>query len=197
MCFGKQGGGEKKAAAELEGQRGKIEDALAQYNSRSTPFFGLEQSRGEFGQSFFPALSERINNPLASPTFQLYAKEGLNNLRSNFATTGSPSSGPAQIAGGRYLEGLAGQQLDKADNLLMGAANFRGQLPMTQEPQYLGMNAQLSQGIAQAKQADAANSGSGFGGLFGNLLGLGVSSLGAGGPFGSGGAFGKGGIWGP
>jgi len=173
----------------LEGQRAKIEDAVAAYNSRATPFFGLEQSRGEFGQSFYPDLQQRIQNPLASPTFQLYAKEGLNNLRSNFATTGSPSSGPAQIAGGRYLEGLAGQQLDKADNLLMGAANFRGQLPMTQEPQYLGLNSQLSQGIANAKYADAANatkSSDVWQGLFGKGLGAAFSSFGSslGGSFG-------------
>lgn len=175
---GDSGGGEKKAATALQDQRKKIEEALAAYNTRSAPFFGLEQNRGEFGQSFFPDLGERIRNPTMSPTFKLYAQEGLNTLRNNFATTGSPSSGPAQIAGARYLEGLAANQLDRSDQLLLNAANFRGQLPATQEPQYLGLNAQLTQGIAQARQADAANANSGgFGGLFGNIVGSAIGGF--------------------
>jgi hypothetical protein len=181
MCFGKASAGEKKAAAELEGERQRERDALAAYNARATPFFGLEENRGEFGQSFFPGLSERINNPTASPTFKLYAQEGLNNLRSNYATTGSPSSGPAQIAGGRYLEGLAAQQLDKSDSLLLNAANMRGQLPMTQEPQYLNNQAQLTTGIANAKYADAANatkSSDVWSGLFGKAAGAAVGNFG-------------------
>lgn len=172
---GDPGDGAKKAASALQGQRAKIEEALAAYNTRSSPFFGLEQNRGEFGQSFFPDLQERIRNPTLSPTFKLYADEGLRNLREGFSATGSPSAGRAQIAGGRFLEGLAAHQLDRSDQMLMGAVNQRGQLPVTQEPAYLGMNANLTQGVAQAQSADAQKTN--FGGLFGGLIGLGSQFL--------------------
>jgi hypothetical protein len=160
----------------------------------------MEQRRGEFGESFFPDLAERIRNPTVSPLFKLYANEGLDTLRSNFATTGSPSSGPAQVAGGRFLEGLAAQQLDKGDQMLMAAANFRGQLPVTQEPAFL--NSELGTRTARSNYAtNAINSynqqqaqdSSGFGGLFGNLLGAGLGAFGLpslGGIFGGGGSSG-------
>jgi hypothetical protein len=198
MCFGGDpGDGQKKAAADLQAQQNANKVALLGYNARANPFFGLAQQRGEFGQSFQPDLAELIRNPTASPTFQLMAKEGLNALRSNRSVTGAPSSGPGQIQDARYVAGLAGHEIDSRNQLLFNTANqFQGQLPLTQEPQYLGQNTQLAQGIAQAHQADAQG-GSGWSGLFGNLLGLGVSQLGSGGAFGKGGAFGSGGVWGP
>lgn len=154
----------------LRRQRAKNEEALARYNQQAAPFFNLAQNRGEFGQSFYPALRERIENPTASPTFQLYGNEGVDILRSNFARTGSPSSGPAQVAAGRYLAGLGAHQIDKADNMLLNAANFQGFLPTTQEPQYLGLNTQLAINEAQAKAAAPADTGSNiFSGIFGAI----------------------------
>ena len=101
-------------------------------------------------------------------------------LRNKFAQTGSPSSGRGQIAGGRYLEGLAAGQLDRTDQMLMGAVNQRGQLPVTQEPQYINASGQLTQGIAQAVKADKqdkANRGFDWGGLFGGIVGLGADAF--------------------
>jgi len=167
----------------LREQRDKMYGKADAYNALAAPFFDLALNRGKFGESFYPMLADRIQNPTLSPAFKLYAKEGLDTLRSNYATTGSPSSGPAQIAGGRFLEGLAANQLERTDNMLMNAANFQGQLPVTQEPAYLGLGAQLAMANGQARAAANANSDSGgFGGLFGNIIGSGIGSFfGAGG----------------
>jgi len=182
---GDSGGNTHGVGRKLRRERQKIEDALASYNTMAKPFFGLEQNRGEFGQSFYPMLQQRIANPMLSPSFKLYGDEGIKMLRSNFAQTGSPSSGPAQIAAGRYLAGLGAHQLDTADNMLLAAANFRGILPQTQEPQYLGLTEDLAKQEAMVK---AAQQGGGGGGLFSGILGGAAQGASAGSYFGPWGA---------
>lgn len=182
---GDSGGNTHGVGKKLRRERQKIEEARARYNDMAEPFFGLEQNRGEFGQSFFPQLQQRITNPTLSPSFQLYGNEGINMLRSNFAQTGSPSSGPAQIAAGRYLAGLGAHQLDTADNMLLAAANFRGILPQTQDPQYYALTGDLAKQEAMVK---AAQQGGGSGSLFSGILGGAAQGASAGSYFGPWGA---------
>jgi hypothetical protein len=104
------------------------------------------------------------------------ADEGLRTIRENAAVTGSPNAGRTQIAEGRYLAGLGGHAYDVNNNNMLAAVNMRGQLPVTQESAYLQQTAGLTQGVAEARNADAQK-GNGFLGLFGNILGSAAGSL--------------------
>lgn len=150
-------------------------------NQAFEPFLGFEREIGEQRAKFDPLVYESIVNPTASPSFQLNLKEGLDALGSQYAATGSSVSGPLQVAGARFAEGLAGDELDKANARLMAASQFRGILPTTQEPQFLGAsvgghNARAA--LINAMAASKASSGGGGGGFFSDLLGAGTGLLG-------------------
>lgn len=77
------------------------------------PFRDIALQRAQLLQNLFPDLLGKLNAPASdtvSPAFTLAGNEGLNLIRSNFATSGDPNSGPSQIAAGRFMEGLGSQE---------------------------------------------------------------------------------------
>lgn len=101
-------------------------------------------------QDTLAALREQALSPELSPQFQLLSREGLKQLAQQGATTGSPFSGPTQIAQGRFLAGL-------------GASERERQL------QNLYNVSQISSGLLGGGQATEAALG--FGGLRSGIFG--------------------------
>lgn len=137
---------------------------------REAPFNALALERSQFGNRQLPTIQNRLDNPTLSPGFDLAMKEGLDALRSNFSASGSPSSGPAQIAGGRFAEGLANDELGRFNENLYRAAGFQGQLQPSQGPAIVNQIGDTTKGIADL----TASQGAVKGGLYsstGNTIG--------------------------
>ena len=156
---------------------------IPQQVGREQPFNAFERSIGEFGAGFFPQLKDSIEHPTLSPAFQLYSKEGLDQLRGAYSLGGNPSSGQSQLAGGRFMEGLTARAVDDANQRLMAAASgFRGILPQSQIPNFTnsGSNAfNAKTNLINAMTAMKASSGGGGGGFpFSDVAGLALGALG-------------------
>lgn len=178
MGGGSKGGGKGGSAPGSGGLekilKGQL-DLQQQQFAREQPFYDISLNRAQFGQGFLPDVEQSIREPTLSPTYQLLANEGINTLRNNLAVTGSPSSGPGQLATGRFLAGLSGHQQDIANQNLFSAAGLGAtQAPTSQALQLSPTISNTASQLAQLKFANAnqPNPYAQFGsGLFGGLLG--------------------------
>lgn len=149
---------------------------------REAPFYGEQQTRGQYGTGFLGLFDESLRNPELDPAYKLYLNEGLSALRGQQSLSGSPSSGRSQIGQARYAQGMAAQQLSDWEKMKLAAANFQGVMPQTQMPNFLNsganaFNAKANLMQAQAAQAAAAGGGGSSGG-FSSGLGSGAGMLG-------------------
>lgn len=141
LSGGSSGGASEEALAWAKKQ---FKMQLAEYHAqiaREQPFRDAALEREQFGTSMLPMVRDRIDNPTLSPGFDLASKRGLDALRASYSTNGSPSSGPSQVAGARFEEGLANDELSRFNSNLFTAAGFRGTAPASQGPAYLGIAA--------------------------------------------------------
>ena len=153
---------------------------IPQQVGREQPFNAFERSIGEYGAGFFPQLKDSIEHPTLSPAFQLYSKEGLDQLRGAYSLGGNPSSGQSQLAGGRFMEGLTARAVDDANQRLMAAASgFRGILPQSQIPNFTNsgsgaFNAKtnLLNAMTAMKASSGGGGGMGFSSPLGSLSGM-------------------------
>ena len=148
-------------------------DFTKMVRQEEAPFRDLQLQRGQFGASFLPTLRDVIDNPTLSSGFQLAAKEGVDLLRRKFARRGSPSSGPAQVASGRFLEGLTSRELDRFNQNLFSAVGLQGTPAQSQAPQLASsaLGSQLPSAIAPPTGLAnfALQQGQSTANLFGNL----------------------------
>lgn len=138
--------------------------------NREAPFNALALERSRFGNAQLPTIQNRLDNPTLSPGFALASKEGLDTLRNTFSTSGSPSSGPAALASGRFMEGITNNELNRFNENLFRAAGFQGQQTPSQGPSVVNQIGNTSSDIAGLLQ----NQGAVKGGLYssiGNTLG--------------------------
>jgi hypothetical protein len=94
-------------------------DFQKQVYGESEPFRDIALNRAELIESLMPDLTAKLLKPAGSTVserYKLAGREGMDLIRSNFATSGSPSSGPAQIAAGRFMEGLSAAEADRLIN---------------------------------------------------------------------------------
>lgn len=158
------------AIKEMRRLRRFQEKVYAETTAREAPFNAAALERTRFGNAQLPTIQNRLDNPTLSPGFNLAAKEGLDTLRSSFSATGSPSSGPAQIAGGRFIEGLTNDELGRFNENLYRAAGFQGQQTPSQGPSVVNQIGNTTGDIAGLLQ----NQGAVKGGLYssiGNTIG--------------------------
>ncbi|TAL13949.1 hypothetical protein EPN95_04650 [Patescibacteria group bacterium] len=141
----------------------------------------------DLAKGLLPDLLKRFSaspESVVSPAFSLIGKEGLNLLRSNFSTSGDPSSGPAQIAGGRFLEGLGAQEADRIiqqKNLmnadLLNLAGFGTGTGSSASGQALSLSVPIGQtagNIADLTTTQGAVQGGLYGSIGNNLSQLGL-----------------------
>lgn len=176
------GGGGKGGGGSGTGQLSKILqgqlELQQQQFAREQPFYDIGLQRAQFGSGFLPDIEQAVRNPTANPFYNLTAREGLTQLRNNFSVTGSPSSGSAQIAGGRFIAGLQADQLNNMLNRLMAVGGIGSPSPQTPQSQALQLSPTISNTAAQLAQIKSANAnqpnpllqlaGLGLGGLFGS-----------------------------
>lgn len=151
--MGGGGGGKKGGGAQNDLNKvlqGQLQLQQAQF-ARETPFYNLAQQRTEFGQSFFPEVATAIRNPTANPYYDLALREGINRIRNDFSVTGSPSSGPGQIAAGRFAAGLQADQVNRMIDRLLGVAGFQGAPPGTAASSYSGPIGSTASQLAQLR----------------------------------------------
>lgn len=117
---------------EARAQRGTLLDIINAIRAEEAPFKEAALRRTQFADEFLPTIRERVARPQLSEGFKIASREGIDLLRKSFARTGSPSSGPAQIAAGRFLSDLAGRELDRFNENLFRAAGFATGLPQSQ-----------------------------------------------------------------
>lgn len=137
-------------------QMQKMQEQLA----REEPFRLDALARADFGVKQFPTLQNYLDNPTMSPGFQLAQKTGVDALRSEYSTTGSPSSGPAQVAGAKFTEGLANDELNRFSDNLFRAAGFQGNAQQSQAPGILGLATDTSKDISNLYQNQGATNAS-------------------------------------
>lgn len=124
--------------SEARAQQETLLNIINQIRGEEAPFREAALERTEFGRSFLPTVRESIRSPTLSPGFRLAAREGIERLQRRFAPRGSPSSGPAQVASARFLEGITARELDRFQQNLFSAANIQGALPGSQATQLVG-----------------------------------------------------------
>lgn len=115
-----------------------------------------------------PTLKDYVMNPTISPSFKLAGEEGLNLISSEAATAGSPTSGPAQIAKGRFMSGLASSESDRMMNNLFRLAGFTTGVSSettSQAGNILGTAGGVAGNIANLQTMQGAVSG----GLYGSI----------------------------
>lgn len=138
----------------------KAQKAEANYQSRVKGFQDtLQRNTGQFGdialdtsrqgadalQPAIAGLEQQALNPTETPGFALAAKEGLNALQANFATTGSPQSGAASIAAGRFVSGLSAEALTRQQQSLQQLAQLGAQLALPAHSENIQGNQQQVQ----------------------------------------------------
>ena len=103
----------RRAIAEQRRQFDSLMAFQQQVYGDSAPFRNLSFERFQMLQNELPGLLDLLKAPSSdtvSPAFRLAGREGLDLLRSGFATSGDPGSGAAGIAAGRFMEGLGAQE---------------------------------------------------------------------------------------
>src|SRR3990167_3131595 len=151
-------------------------DFQRQVYGDAAPFRDLSFERFQMLQNQLPGLLGRLNAPSSdtvSPAFRLAGNEGLNLIRSNYATSGDPNSGPSQLAGGRVMEGLGAQEAQANINQnnfqtsgLLNLLGGGGPSPTTgtaEAANLLGNTAGVSGNISSLLQSQGATTG----GLYG------------------------------
>ncbi len=77
-----------------------------------------EEPFRQAGLEGLESLIGAVKDPTTTEAFKIASQEGVDLLRRNFARTGSPSSGPAQIASGKFLANLtAAENAARTGNL--------------------------------------------------------------------------------
>jgi hypothetical protein len=153
-----------KSAAKAQGkaltqaQTAELE-FLREVREEEAPLREAQIERAKFGTSFFPGLREMLEAPEVDPGFRLNLREGLDAIKSTSAVTGSPSSGPSQIAQGRFAAGVVGQENIRRQNLALALAGIQGTPFPTQTPSF----AQFGAAQAEAAGQEAGAFGSTFG----------------------------------
>src|SRR3990167_4129573 len=153
----------------------------------TAPFRNLSFERYQMLQNQLPGLLNMLNAPASntvSPAFRLAGNEGLNLIRSNYATSGDPNSGPSQIAAGRFMEGLGAQEAQANINQnnfqtsgLLNLLGGGGPSPTTgtaEAANLLGNTAGVSGNISSLLQSQGATTGGlyGYAGNQAQQLGL-------------------------
>lgn len=174
MCFGDDGKAQKAAiraqAADNAANRALMERQIA----AEAPFREEELKRARFGTSFLPTVEKTVRNPTVSPGFDIVLNKGLDALRSKYAATGSPSSGPAQVAGGEFATGVANNELNRFNENLFRAAGFQGAAAPSQAPQYINAIQSGTNNLNDLMFARAFNRGGSGSGA--TLFGAGVGA---------------------
>lgn len=165
---------------------GLQEDLLGQ----TRPFRDIALNRARLVQDLLPGLTERLTTPsqnVVSDAFRLAGREGLDLLTANAVTSGSPVSGPAQLAKGRFLEGLGAREAQSLINQqnfdtrsLLGFVGG-GPSPVTgigQSNALLGAAAGPVGALSSAETAKGAVSGGLFGSIGQDIGQLGFLKLG-------------------
>ncbi len=139
------------------------------------PFRDISLDFARTGAETLPQLQQNVLNPQLSSGFGLAAQEGLQLLSQNAAVTGSPTSGPAQIAKGRFMAGLGSAETDRMMNNMFRLAGFGtgagGQAAAAtgQAGQVLGAAGGVAGNISNLQAQQGAVQGGLFG-SFGNTL---------------------------
>ncbi len=148
-----------KAARGQEAFQQNLLDFQREVFEGGQPFRDISLEFARTGAETLPQLQENVMNPTLSAGFGLAAQEGLQLLSQNAAVTGSPTSGPAQIAKGRFMAGLSSAETDRMMNNMFRLAGFG-----------TGAGGQATAATGQAGQALGA-----AGGVAGNLANLQVA----------------------
>lgn len=116
----KQAAANKKAAKTVAGFRQQVLDFQKQIYTDSQPFRDISLSEAQRGKDVRDQTVPYLLSQLMSEDqpgergygkdFDLAASEGLDQIQRNFATKGSPSSGAAQVAAGRFTSGLVASE---------------------------------------------------------------------------------------
>lgn len=175
-------------------QAAKTWGYIDKLDARNAPFLEAEQARAKMGEEFLPQLKDYVEHPTMSPGFQTALKTGLDTLRGEYSTTGSPSSGPAQVAGAKFTENTTNDELQRFRDNLFAVSGFRGANAGSGATPLVGTAAQQGGNIADLMAQRGAVEGAGNAALTGTLSqipSLFSSIFGMGGPFGQGGFWGK------
>lgn len=103
----------KQAEQGMEKNAGTLQSFMDSEYAKTQPLRTEGLQYGAAGASALPILQDYATNPTMSAGFKTSMKEGLNALQADFATRGSPQSGPAAMAAGRFATGLTNAELDK------------------------------------------------------------------------------------
>jgi hypothetical protein len=114
----------KRAAGTITGARDKLQAFMDEEYATDKPLREAGLQYGAAGAAVLPTLREYALNPTSSEQYKLQMAEGLQRLQQDFATRGSPQSGAAAIAAGRYAAGLTAAERDRA----VQSAQFLGKL---------------------------------------------------------------------
>lgn len=116
----KQESKQKKAIKNVNQFRQRVLEFQQQIYDDSQPFRDISLAEAQRGQSVRDQTIPYLLSDLLSEDqpgergygkdFDLASKEGLDAIQRNFATSGSPSSGAAQIAAGRFTSGLVASE---------------------------------------------------------------------------------------
>lgn len=124
---GQQADANKKAARTVGDFRQQVLDYQQKIYGDTQPFRDISLHEAQRGSDIRDATTPYLLSNLLGPEtpgergygadFDLASKEGLDSIQRNFAVTGSPSSGPAQIAAGRFQTGLVANEQRRIDAL--------------------------------------------------------------------------------
>lgn len=109
--------------ANVEADRVAAREAAAAYQE---PGIAAGQRSDVLGTALQPRLMDLLE-PKISPGYALVAREGLNQIRQQYASGGSPNSGASQLAAGRFMSGLAAEEYDKQRQTLLSLAGLAQQ----------------------------------------------------------------------
>lgn len=117
----KQQEGLNRATATQAQAQNRLIDLQERIFGEGAPFRALSLERAMQQQSLIPGILGRLQTPPQIPdleagvseSFGRTAERGLGILRATSAVTGSPFSGPAQIAQGEFLGGLGAREADR------------------------------------------------------------------------------------
>ena len=150
-----QAGGKKRSAAlgaeEYQHQQRQAAGDLRDYFRESgQPFYDIGLDVARTGQSGLAAFRDEALNPEVSPRFRLLAEEGLREIAGNYGAAGSPSSGAAQVASGRFMAGLAADERNRqTENLYRLAGLSQQALPFVQSLNQAQLGALGEEGAAR------------------------------------------------
>jgi len=156
-------------------------DLINQTRAEEAPFQEGALQRLKFSERFLPRIEANLSGvdipgspqPGESEIFKRALEKSNDRLQRRFSVTGSPSSGPGQIAIGENTAGLTAFDIDRQQgikdnftNNLFRAAGFSGQPVQSQAPGLVP----AAQSNTGANQADLLTAqGAATGGLFADI----------------------------